>query len=74
MTEYERTCSLAPWKEKQSTSYLVVGSQRIKKMLDNAYKRIFDTQVLISNKTTYRAYDINMNAENVIVRVHITRG
>ena len=53
MTEYERTCSLAPWKEKQSTSYLVVGSQRIKKMLDNAYKRIFDTQVLISNKTTF---------------------
>ena len=33
MSEYEIRRSLAPWKRMESTSYLVVGSQRVKKIL-----------------------------------------
>ena len=34
MSEYEITRSLVPWKRTQSTSYLVVGSQRVKQEKD----------------------------------------
>ena len=42
MSEYEITRSLAPWKGTQSTSYLVVGSQRVKQENNN-----FSTLLLI---------------------------